>query len=600
MKNSNYDFSGWCTKNDLKCSDGRVIRHNAFKNNDGKVVPLVWNHEHNDPTNVLGHAVLEHRDEGVYAYGYFNDTEKANTAKACLTHGDIAALSIWAGKLKSRGHDVMHGDIKEVSLVLAGANPGALIEDIIVHGDDESDEAIIYTGEPIYLCHGDEHANDDDTSTRKDVNDNDNDDDDDDDDDDDTVADILDTMTEKQLTCVYALVGQALEQGNDQNGGDNSMKHNVFENEIAQQTYLSHSDQEGILACAKSNNVGSLQAAIEIYNDETDSTLAHGFDDSTLAQLFPDPKDLMPGAPEAIPENNGWVTAVMQKIHKSPFSRIRTRQADVTAVRAMGYGKKGTLKKETGNIKLVTRSTDPQTVYIKDKLNRDDIIDITDFDVVAYQYAAMKQALNEEIATAILIGDGRDDGDEQKINEDRIRPIWTDDELYTIHHTIDTAAIKATLQGSETANHFGDDFVYTEAVISAALFAREKYKGSGAMDFFCTPHMVNRMLLARDMNGRRIYSSESDLAAALNVKHIYTVEDFEGKVRTDESMKKKNLLGIFVNLADYNVGSAKNGAIASFNQFDIDFNQEKYLIETRLSGALTRVKSAIVIEEAAE
>ncbi len=593
MKNNNYDFSGWCTKNDLKCSDGRVIRHNAFKENDGKVVPLVWNHEHNDPTNVLGHAVLEHRDEGVYAYGFFNDTEKADTARTCLAHGDIAALSIWAGKLKSRGCDVLHGDIKEVSLVLAGANPGALIEDIIVHGDDASDEAIIYTGEPIYLCHGDDTANKDDSddAPAKKA---------DDDDDDETVADILDTMTEKQLTCVYALVGQALENADNQNGGDNSMKHNVFENENAQQTYLSHSDQEGILACAKSTNVGSLQAAIEIFNDETDSTLAHGFDDSTLAQLFPDPKDLMPGAPEAIPENNGWVTAVMQKIHKSPFSRIRTRQADVSAVRAMGYAKKGSLKKDTGNIRLVTRSTDPQTIYIKDKLNRDDIIDITDFDVVAYQYAAMRQALNEEIATAILIGDGREDGDEQKINEDRIRPIWTDDELYTIHHTIDLAAIKATMQGSETANHFGDDFVYTEAVISAALFAREKYKGSGAMDFFCTPHMVNRMLLARDMNGRRIYASESDLAAALNVKHIYTVEDFEGKVRTDESSKKKNLLGIFVNLADYNVGSAKNGAIASFNQFDIDFNQEKYLIETRLSGALTRVKSAIVIEEAAE
>ena len=373
------------------------------------------------------------------------------------------------------------------------------------------------------------------------------------------------------------------------------MKHNVFETEQETGNYLTHSDEEQIISLAKSNSVGSLQDAINIYAEEND-TLQHGIDD--IDTLFPDFKDIRPGAPEMITRDQGWISTVMSKIHKSPISRIRTRQADLRSdeLRAFGY-EKGNKKNLAGNIKLLKRTTDPQTVYRKDALNRDDIIDIQDFDVVAYQYEVMRQNLNEEIATAIMIGDGREDGDDNKIDESHIRPIWKDDELYTIHADVDVEAAKAELQGTGTGVSFGENYIYAEAVIASALYAREKYKGSGAMDFYCDPHLLNVMLLARDMNGRRIYGSKSDLAAALNVEGIYTVEQFAGKTRTTADSKTKKLLGIFVNLADYNAGSTKGGEITRFNQFDIDFNQEKYLIETRLSGALTRVYSAIALEE---
>lgn len=372
------------------------------------------------------------------------------------------------------------------------------------------------------------------------------------------------------------------------------MKHNVFDTEDTQDTVLSHSDCADILALAKSNSVGSLQTALKIYAEQNE--LKHGIDN--IESLFPDFKDLRPGAPERVTRDQGWVTAVMQKVHKSPISRIRTRQMDTRkdSIRAHGY-QKGKRKTLSGNMNVITRTTDPQTVYRTDALHRDDIVDITDFDVVEYQYAVMRENLNEEAATAIMVGDGREADDEMKISEDHIRSIWNDNDLYTIHYDVDIEAARAELNGSKTDMSFGENYIYSEAIITAALYAREKYKGTGTPDFFCTPHLVNVMLLARDMNGRRIYNSKADLAAALNIGELYTAEQFEGLVRMDDEGTKHKLLGLFVNLADYTVGSTKGGEITRFDQFDIDFNQQKYLIETRLSGALTRVYSAIALEE---
>ena len=574
-----FDFSGWATKANLKCSDGRTIMKDAFKQNDGKTVPLVWNHQHNNPEEVLGHALLENRDEGVYAYCKFNDTERGKTAKLLVEHGDICALSIYANQLKQSMNNVLHGNIREVSLVLAGANPGASIDSVTLsHGEESEDEAMIYTGEYIELYHSDEKENE--TMPKEK-----------------TVQDVIDTMNEEQKNVMYALIGSVLEEDDedDYEEGDEDMKHNVFDqDEMMEESYLSHADQESIISMAKTNSVGSLQSAINIFAEEN-NVLAHGIDD--IDQLFPDYEDVRPGAPEFIERDQGWVSVVMQKTHKSPISRIRTRQADIRGEDLNAYGyKKGNLKKVPGNIKLLKRTTDPQTIYRKDALHRDDIIDITDFDVVEYQYSVMRQNLNEEIARAIMIGDGRDEGDEAKISETHVRSIWHDDDLYTIHTTVDIEAARKELQGTNTSANFGENYIYAEAIIAAALYSREKYKGSGTPDFYCTPHLLNVMLLARDLNGRRIYDSKTDLAAALNVGNIYTAEQFEGKTRTEEG-KTKKLLGIFVNLADYQIGSTRGGEITRFNQFDIDFNQEKYLIETRISGALTRVYSAIALEE---
>lgn len=603
-----YDFSGWATRNNLRCSDGRTILKDAFKDNDGHKVPLVWNHQHNDPLNVLGHAKLENRNEGVYAYCVFNGTEAGKNAKLLVQHGDVSALSIYANQLRQQGSNVLHGAIREVSLVLAGANPGAFIDAIIRHGEESDEEAIIYTGEDIDLSHSVfeedepekveetiEHAADDKEEKPKEdekVADN-----------EETVADVFDTLNEKQKTVVYAMIGQALEdagvdddEDEDSKGGNETMKHNVFDKETeTQDAVLCHSDEVNIVNLAKNKAVGTLQNAIEIYAEENES-LQHGINE--IETLFPEFKDVRPGAPEMITRDQGWIGTVMQKVHKSPISRIRTRQADVRGddLRALGY-KKGDKKKNMPNIKLLKRTTDPQTVYVKDALHRDDIIDITDFDVVDYQYNIMRMALNEELATAIMLGDGREEGDENKIADTHIRPIWTDDELYTIHADVDIEAARKELQGTDTNVHFGENYIYAEAIITAALYAREQYKGSGNLDFYCTPHLLNVMLLARDLNGRRIYNSKSDLEAALNVSSIQTAEQFEGKIRTTADNKQKKLLGIFVNLTDYQVGSTKGGEIAKFNQFDIDFNQEKYLLETRLSGALTRVFSAIALEE---
>ena len=607
-----FDFSGWATRNDLLCGDGRTIRKDAFKDNDGQTVPLIWNHDHTNQDAVLGHALLENRADGVYAYCKLNETEQGLMAKQLVQHGDVRSLSIYANKLKQIGGDVVHGSIRELSLVLAGANPGASIDVVMAHSDEDEESMIInYDESALMLYHSDDTKEDkeDKPVAKEEVKKPEG----EETEGEETVGDVLKTLTEKQMTAVTAVIGMALEhsdveetEDNEEEieGGNATMKHNVFDKEDQQQNVLSHSDQSEILKMAKSTGVGSLQSAISLYA-ESNETLKHNFVDAegneAIETLFPDYKDVRPGAPEKIERDQGWVSVVMNKVHKSPISRIRTRQADVrgTDLRALGY-KKGDQKKIGGAIKLLNRTTDPQTVYRKDELHRDDITDITDFDVVAYLNGIMRQNLNEEIATAIMIGDGREDGDADKIHEDHIRSVWHDDELYTIHQDVDVAAAKAELQGTNTGANFGDNYVYAEAIIQAALYSREKYKGSGTPDFYCTPHLLNVMLLARDLNGRRIYDSKADLTAALNVGTIYTCEQFEGKTRTTEKGETKKLLGLFVNLADYQVGSTKGGEITRFSQFDIDFNKEKYLIETRLSGALTRVFSAIALEEPVE
>ena len=616
-----FDFSGWATRANLKCSDGRTILKDAFRDNDGQTVPLVWNHQHNDPLNVLGHAKLENRDEGVYAYCKFNDTESGQNAKLLVEHGDVSALSIYANQLKQQGGNVLHGAIREVSLVLAGANPGAFIDSIIKHGEASEEEAIIFTGEDITLCHAEDEKTDEDSEAEENAMERSEalshaDDKKEDDsvaeetkktDDEKTIADVFNTLNEEQKTVVYAMIGQALEEAGKEDeektkGGNDNMKHNVFDQEeVREGGVLSHADQQAIITMAKANNVGSLQTALKIYAEEN-GDLKHGFVDSegqdAIETLFPDYKTLGSAAPELLERDLTWVDHVMRGTHKSPISRIRTRQADARAeeLRARGY-KKGKEKQVAGNIKLLSRTTDPQTIYRKDAMHRDDIIDITDFDVVEYQWGVMRRNLEEEIARAVLIGDGREDGDEMKIDETHVRSIWNDDDLYTIHADVDIEAARSELQGTNTSANFGENYIYAEAIITAALYAREQYKGSGSLEFYCTPHLLNVMLLARDLNGRRIYSSKADLAAALNVVAIHTVEQFEGRVRTDAESKKHKLLGLFVNLKDYQIGSTKGGEITKFDQFDIDFNQYKYLIETRISGALTKVYSAIALEE---
>lgn len=594
-----YDFGGWATKNDILCSDGRTIRKDAFKHNDGKVVPLVWNHSHNDPTNVLGHAVLYNRPEGVYAYGKFNDTEKGQYAKRLVENEDITSLSIWANQLKQKGGNVLHGDIKELSLVLAGANIGAYIDTVMKHGDgeEENEEAIIYAGNDNIIEHGDIKKPEEKKEDTKMAEEN----------KEKTVQDVIDTMNEEQKNVMYALIGQALEENGEDEGDNEEMKHNVFENEVNETDYLSHSVQADILDMAKKNNVGSLQRAMEIYSEENGLEIMHsdtvgGFVQSgpgNVTELFPDYKDVRPGAPELITNDQGWIGTVLNKVHKSPISRIRTRQVDIRKIqelRAKGY-KKGAKKGLTGNFKLVNRTTDPQTIYVKNALHRDDVMDITDFDYVDYLYQIDRMMLNEELATAIMLGDGRDEGDADKIAPEHIRPIWTDDELYTIHVDLDLDKTKAELQGTNTGANFGANFVMAEGMVNTILYAREKYKGSGTPDLYITPHMLNVMLLARDMNGRRIYSSKAELASSLNVGEIYTAEQFEGRTRTTDDTKTKKLLGIICNLSDYSLGSTKGGEVTHFTDFDIDFNQMKSLLETRCSGALTRVYSAIAIEE---
>lgn len=588
--NEKFDFTGWATRNDIKCSDGRTIRKDAFIDNDGQTVPLVWNHSHNDHQNVLGHALLENREEGVYVYGTFNNTDSGRNARQLVENGDVTALSIYANQLKQRGGDVIHGAIREVSLVLAGANPGAYIDSVISHGEESDEEAIIYTGEELELSHAESEPKEGMPEPKKEEKKMDG--------KEKTIKDVFDEMTEEQKTVVYAMIGAALEEAGANNEGDETdMKHNVFENDNEENS-LMHVDGAAIIDMAKTSSIGSLQEAINIYADE--NSLQHdAFND--MSQLFPEYELIDPKEPTILWDDDTWFNSVLNGVTKSPIARVRTRKADARQadLRAKGYTK-ASEKKVMKQIKLLGRTHDAQTVYIKDKLNRDDILDITDFDVVNYQWKIMEHAMKETLATAILVGDGREDLDADKIKEDHIRPIWHDDDLYCIHQDVDIKAVSAELQGTNTAANFGENYIYAEAIIQASLYAREKYKGSGNLTFYCTPHLLNVMLLARDLNGRRIYSSKSDLVAALNVKDIVTIEQFEGLTRTDAKSKTKKLLGLFVNMKDYQLGCVKNGQITRFDQFDIDFNQQKLLLEGRFSGALVEWYSAIALEELVE
>ena len=588
--NEQYDFSGWATRNNILCSDGRTIRKDAFKHNDGKVVPLVWNHDHNDPFNVLGHATLENREEGVYVYGVFNNTEQGKNAKQLVQHGDIEALSIWANKLKQQGGDVLHGDIKEVSLVLSGANIGAYIDSVIKHGEESDDEAIIYSGEELTLSHADDKKEDskvsteekktekpaeekETTSTESKSEDN------------ETVADVFDTLSEKQKRAVYAIVGSIVEDEEDEEdeednedseGGNKEMKHNVFDNEDnKQENVLSHSEMETIIKDAK--RFGSLKESFLQHAD------TYGIDD--IDYLFPDARTVT-NQPEFIKREMGWVDKVMNGTHHTPFSRIKSIFADITEdeARAKGYIK-GKLKKEEV-FGLLKRTTTPTTIYKKQKLDRDDVIDIVDFDVVAWLKTEMRMMLNEEIARAILVGDGRGSSDDDKINESNIRPVWKDEDLYTIKSRLN-------ITSSSTA----DD--KAKAFIRAAIKSRKDYKGSGTPTLFTTEDVLTDCLLLEDKNGRVIYDTVDKLATALRVKEIVTVPVMENLRRQgtgSESSKQFDLYGIIVNLVDYNVGADKGGAVSMFDDFDIDYNQQKYLIETRCSGALVKPYSAIVLE----
>lgn len=607
LKYPDCDFHGYATKANLTCRDKRVIMPDAFKDQDGEKVPLCWGHQHNSVTSVLGHAYLENRADGVYAYGYFNDTDSGRAGKKLVDNGDVCALSIWANDLVQNGTNVVHGVIRELSLVLAGANPGAYIDSVMQHDDEATQEAeilFVLDKDNIQLAHADSDEDSEDAELQHADAEKTDSSEEDKKDDKETVQDVLNSMSEKQKNVLLALVAEGIAAGEetkktDNNEEDNTMKHNVFDNDRQDEAnVLSYTDQTAIINMAKTSTIGSLQHAMDLFAEQNpDSVLAHGIEN--ISQLFPDYKDVRPGAPEMLTTDQGWIQKVLKKVHKSPISRIRTRQADLRNIenlRAQGYVK-GSKKVDVGNFKLIHRTTDPQTVYVKSKIDRDDIIDIQDFDVVQYLYNIDRMNLNEELATAIMIGDGRDVGADGKIAEDKIRPIWQDDELYTIHADVDIAGMKASLQGTNTAANFGENYIYAEAVIQSLLYAREKYKGSGTPDFYCTPHLVNVMLLARDMNGRRIYDKVSDLAAALNVGEIITVEQFEGKTRTATGGKTKKLLGLMGNLADYSVGATKGGEIMHFTDFDIDFNQEKSLLETRCSGANTRVMSFIALEE---
>ena len=618
MNIENYDFSGWVTKANIRCSDGRTIMKDAFAHNDGQVVPLVWNHQHTGPDYVLGQVLLENRAEGVYGYGKFNDTEAGQTAKLLVQHGDVDALSIYANQLKESMSNVIHGNIREVSLVLAGANIGAHIDNIIAHGEESDEEAYIYTGEDITLSHSEEATEEDNTisdeeteeteevKTVEETNDT-----------EEpvegaekmaeelmhadkagkTVKDVFDEFNEEQKNVVYYMIGEALKAAEDsenEEGDDSTMKHNVFEQDEVQGTYLTHADEENIINLAKSSGVGSLKAAMSIYAEQN-AALAHSFDDPT--KLFPEYTDVVPGAPGIVERDRDWVDFVFKKAHKSPASRVRTRHVDTRVAEAKGHDK-GDKKELSAALKALMRTTDPQTVYYRDTLHRDDVLDM-DFDVIGFQKGIMKRNLEEKVALAALIGDGLEDTHADKIHEEHIRSIWNDDETYTIRATVDIAAARNELQGTETAAHFGDNFVYAEAVIAAFMKARVHYKGKGKLDFFCSPDLLNTMLLARDLNGRRIYESVEDLAKTLNVGEIHEVEQFEGRTREDSEGNTKKLLGIFVNMSNYQFGATKGGEITSFEDFDLDFNTYKYLMETRLSGALINPYAAIALEEEA-
>lgn len=567
MGKMNVDFSGWATRNDLLCSDGRTIRKDAFKNNDGQKVPLVWNHNHNDPNNILGHAMLENRDNGVYAYCTLNDTEAGLAAKKLIKHGDIRSLSIFANQLKQADGNVLHGMIREVSLVLAGANPGAFIDSVMMHGDEE-DGVIVGYDENITLYHNSDNdkeeketmPQDDKKKLNSEV------------DNEETVGDVFDTLTEKQKNVVYAMIGQALEEGiatEDEEEGED-MKHNVFEGDLDYQEddVLTHADMTEIFSDARR------------YGSMKDAVLAHGIE--SIDYLFPEAANVtnMPGF---IKREDGWVNHVLKNVHRTPFSRIKSLFADITEedARAKGYIK-GKLKKEEV-FSLLKRTTTPTTIYKKQKLDRDDLVDITDFDVVAFLKAEMRMMLDEEIARAVLVGDGRLNSSDDKINEQNIRPIWKDADLYTIKSQVSLAP---TATEDERAKAF----------IRAAVKSRKNYKGSGSPVLYTTEDMLTDCLLLEDTTGRAIYDSVQKLASTLRVKEIITIPAMENLSRTLDEGGQADLMGIIVNLDDYNIGADKGGAVNMFDDFDIDYNAQKYLIETRCSGALIKPYAAIALE----
>ena len=576
---NNFDFCGWATRNDLKCSDGRVIRRDAFKHNDGQQVPLVWSHQHTDVNDVLGHALLENRDEGVYAYCKFNDTESGRTAKLLVQHGDVNALSIYANQLQQQGPNVMHGNIRELSLVLAGANPGAFIESIIKHGEESEEEGIIYTGEKLTLAHAEEPTEKKEES-KEEKKDNSK--------EEKTIGDVLSTLTEEQKTAVYAIVGQAVQHGdenseNDEDEEETTMKHNLFDKDTQQQeeNVISHDDMQTIIADAK--RYGSMKDSFLAHSTEIEYAPKSGtYGINTPDYLFPEARNLNT-PPEFIKREMGWVQKVMGGVHHSPFSRIKSMFADITEddARAKGYIK-GKLKKEEV-FGLLKRTTTPTTIYKKQKMDRDDVIDITDFDVIAWLKSEMRMMLDEEIARAILVGDGRSSSSDDKINEMNIRPIWKDEDLFTIKSTIE---VDAAANADQRAKAF----------IRACIKSRKNYKGSGTPTLFTTDDVLTDCLLLEDMNGRVIYDTEEKLRTALRVSSIVTVPVMENLKRDDGEGNNLDLMGIIVNLADYNVGADKGGAVNMFDDFDIDYNQQKYLIETRCSGALIKPFSAIVLE----
>lgn len=675
-----YDFGGYATKCDVVCSDGRVILPNAFKHNDGERVPIVWQHDYSSPENILGYGILENRKDGVYVYGSFNDSDKAKLAKHSVEHGDITSMSIKAIGVKQNGNGVTHGNIKEVSLVVGGANPGAKIDTIMTHDDSGECEVIITIGDDgldvfehdfddsIYddpeeldddsggedeenedIEHSDEKKTvgqilDEFTEAEKNVmyfiigkyieksgvkieqsDENQNEDLDNiltHADSDETVGDILNNMSKEKKDVMYYLIGEILSDAgidiDEKEEVEHSMKYNIFENKNGEVIHddekgsvlssndtfvLTHDDEVAIMNLAKKDKASSLRDTAKRYLTETynlsEDSFAHGiFGDSDLEYLHPDYKLVRGGEPETITYRQEWVESAINKVGKSPMSRLRVRAVDAKTreLRAKGYIK-GMAKTKIGNTKLINRTVDPQTIYVRDDIHRDDVIDITDFDIARYEDKLLLMTLKQEVALAMLIGDSREDGDPDKIYENHIRPIWTDDELFTIHTDIDLEAMKTKLQGTDTSKYFGDDFVLVEAFIESLRMSRINYYGSGNLDMYCTPTTINRMLLARDRDGHRIYKTLEELRSALNVRNIYEVELLEGLVRTDDKQQKHKLHAIFVNFADYETGSNKGGQITSFEDFDIDFNQLKYLKETRLSGMLTRIKSAIVIEE---
>jgi HK97 family phage prohead protease len=581
MKKVKHDFSGYATKSGIKCSDGRTILKDAFKHNDGQKVPLVWQHLHNDPSNVLGHAILENRDDGVYTYGIFNNSAKAKVAKELVEHGDIVAMSIYANSLKQKGKDVLHGDIREVSLVLSPANPGALIENITLeHGDGEyeasEDEAVIYNGQNLAHNDEDEDEEDDGEDDLEHADDKDG---------DETVADVINTLNEKQKTVFYAIIARAINEkgtakhSNIEGEGDKKiMKHNVFSDKDRDQSQkrerivLEHSQITAIFTDAQ--KCGSLKQAFIAHADDITHATTYGIEN--IDYLFPDAKTLTP-TPEMISRDMSWVPGVLNGTYHSPFSRIKTMSADITAdtARAKGYVK-GALKKEEF-FTLAKRITTPTTVYKKQKLDRDDIVDITDLDIVAWMKVEMRMMLDEELARAFLVGDGREADDEDKINENNIRPIYKDDDLYAYHVEIpgNTSALQ---------------------LIDLIVRAMNNYKGSGSPNLYTTQAELTEMLLLRDKQDRRLYRTKAELAQELLVNDIIPVPPMEGLERTTATGKHLRLFGIIVNLKDYAVGADKGGAVSMFDDFDIDFNQQKYLIETRCSGALRKMKSAIVLE----